>query len=513
MSLHNSQRCRNPGKSWMGLFDTGKVLSDTTIDQQPIISLLALRFKRGGLYHDKGPSSMKRVFSIFGDGPRCAYKARDYSQSDITNVLPTTALIRTVTAVPTHANIVFRDPIVNKTTCNGETNTYQQLAGYGFIPSNALDKFGDTIGGIGNSIALDKTAWTKTKERQLCGHHLDRLVSLKAALILVESCVDAELCNTGGTLDFQLRVHKFAITLTPAPHATLANPSGPDLQFRYIDTIRFTGPDRTPCTGLDADVTGSISHGGAKFQGDGFGGGGPGGRRIRIDSEGLVLDPDGAFRASDEYGPYIYRFSPNGRMTLAIHPPEAYIPRRNGTISFSADSPPYYNPNETIISADTTTGHDNNQGFEVLTVSDDGKLLYALIQFTLDQEGGLYNPYRLNARFIEYDISNFVPRVHQGISGNATALYSSGQKKKQDKSRDKKRNPFPHAPPTSSLLSRDPGTGHGQSLLVVIVVPATPTSLTYPTPPDIKSPLNDASAGSIAQQQHRCPRLGHHRPC
>ena len=35
----------------MGLFDTGKVLSDTTIDQQPIISLLALRFKRGGLYH------------------------------------------------------------------------------------------------------------------------------------------------------------------------------------------------------------------------------------------------------------------------------------------------------------------------------------------------------------------------------------------------------------------------------------------------------------------------------
>ena len=263
-------------------------------------------------------------------------------------------------------------------------------------------------------------------------------MSLKAALILVESCVDAELCNTGGTLDFQLRVHKFAITLTPAPHATLANPSGPDLQFRYIDTIRFTGPDRTPCTGLDADVTGSISHGGAKFQGDGFGGGGPGGRRIRIDSEGLVLDPDGAFRASDEYGPYIYRFSPNGRMTLAIHPPEAYIPRRNGTISFSADSPPYYNPNETIISADTTTGHDNNQGFEVLTVSDDGKLLYALIQFTLDQEGGLYNPYRLNARFIEYDISNFVPRVHQGISGNATALYSSGQKKKtRQKSRQK----------------------------------------------------------------------------
>lgn len=36
--------------------------------------------------------------------------------------------------------------------------------------------------------------------------------------------------------------------------------------------------------------------------GDGFGGAGPGGKRISIDTEGLVLGDDGSFWISDEYG-------------------------------------------------------------------------------------------------------------------------------------------------------------------------------------------------------------------
>jgi hypothetical protein len=36
--------------------------------------------------------------------------------------------------------------------------------------------------------------------------------------------------------------------------------------------------------------------------GDGFGGNGPGGKRVAIDSEGLVLGKDGTFWISDEYG-------------------------------------------------------------------------------------------------------------------------------------------------------------------------------------------------------------------
>ena len=52
-------------------------------------------------------------------------------------------------------------PVVNQTTCDGKQFTYQYLAGYGFIPSNARDKYGDTIGGIGSSIALDRSSWKK----------------------------------------------------------------------------------------------------------------------------------------------------------------------------------------------------------------------------------------------------------------------------------------------------------------------------------------------------------------
>jgi hypothetical protein len=51
---------------------------------------------------------------------------------------------------------------VNQTTCNGQTYTYQQLAGYGFLPGNATDKFGDTIGGIGSSIAFQANSWIQT---------------------------------------------------------------------------------------------------------------------------------------------------------------------------------------------------------------------------------------------------------------------------------------------------------------------------------------------------------------
>jgi hypothetical protein len=50
---------------------------------------------------------------------------------------------------------------VNTTTCGGQTYVYQQLAGYGYIASHARDKFGDTLGGFGSAIAIDKNTWKK----------------------------------------------------------------------------------------------------------------------------------------------------------------------------------------------------------------------------------------------------------------------------------------------------------------------------------------------------------------
>ena len=84
-------------------------------------------------------------------------------------LLATAAAIAVVSAIPHSTTPVLpRAPAnqtyVTQTTCNGETYTYQQLAGYGFIPSNARDKYGDTIGGIGSAIALDHNAWRKTSD-------------------------------------------------------------------------------------------------------------------------------------------------------------------------------------------------------------------------------------------------------------------------------------------------------------------------------------------------------------
>lgn len=112
-------------------------------------------------------------------------------------------------------------------------------------------------------------------------------------------------------MNFQPRVHRFNIAFTPAPGATAENPTAPNLVLDYRDTIRFSGPDGQPCTGLDADATGFLSYPGfpdlpvATYTGDGFGGDGPGGKRIPVDSEGLYVNKDGTFWVSEEYGPYV----------------------------------------------------------------------------------------------------------------------------------------------------------------------------------------------------------------
>ena len=60
-------------------------------------------------------------------------------------------------------------PVTNQTTCDGEQYTYQELAGYGFVPSDARDKFGDTLGGYGSAIALDRSQWRKVRHGEYTG--------------------------------------------------------------------------------------------------------------------------------------------------------------------------------------------------------------------------------------------------------------------------------------------------------------------------------------------------------
>ncbi len=75
-------------------------------------------------------------------------------------------------------------------------------------------------------------------------------------------------------------------------------------------------------------------------------------------------------------------------MLTAIRPPEAIIPKRNGSDSFSADSPPHYindGAGDDVNPANNPTGRDNNHGFEGLSVL--GNTLWVLLQAATNQEG------------------------------------------------------------------------------------------------------------------------------
>jgi hypothetical protein len=133
---------------------------------------------------------------------------------------------------------------VNVTTCNGKTYTYSALAGYGKLASDSRDKFGDTIGGIGSAIALDKKSWKSKKGKN------------EAYTGIVYGLPDRGW-NTEGTQNTQSRIHKFSFDFEIVD-ATVEKPASPNFKLTYLDTLLLTGPDGTPLTGLDP--TGTITY-------------------------------------------------------------------------------------------------------------------------------------------------------------------------------------------------------------------------------------------------------------
>jgi len=61
------------------------------------------------------------------------------------------------------------------------------------------------------------------------------------------------------------------------------------------------------------------------------------------------------------------------------------------------------------VPANPTAGRQNNQGFEGLTVSPDGKFLYTLLQSAARQEGGSDAATRRYARLLQYSIAGSGP--------------------------------------------------------------------------------------------------------
>lgn len=183
-----------------------------------------------------------------------------------------------------------------------------------------------------------------------------------------------------------------------------------------------------------------------------------------MDAEGLVLDPvDHGFWVSDEYGPYVYKFTSTGHMVQAIRPPDAILPHRNDTVSFSAASATVYDPDHLPVPEDPETGRNNNQGLEALSLSTDGKTLYTMMQSALNQEGGPKKKNRQPTRLLAYDISADKPTLKHEYAVLLPKYHDYTKDDKDDPMRVASQSEILALPTGDFLiLSRDSNFGHGQ---------------------------------------------------
>ena len=151
-----------------------------------------------------------------------------------------------------------------------------------------------------------------------------------------------------GATEFRCRMHVAQIKV-------LEHPARIDL--RLLSTVLLTSEHGQQLIGLDTAVGGSTS------------------APTRFDPEGVAFNGSTGLFISDEYGPSICEFDLSGRRKCVMNIPAAYI---------APTSPNDARPGD-LTSA---TGCLRNRGFEGLTISSDGRKLYAISQSALAQDGG-----------------------------------------------------------------------------------------------------------------------------
>ncbi len=274
---------------------------------------------------------------------------------------------------------------VTTVTVNNQTFVNQGLVGVGRMPADLKDKFGETFGSF-SAFTFQPGSW----QRNANGSYSGTLFAQPDRGY-----------NVAGTTNYVPRFNKITVAFTPAPSGATAQNQ---VSLTLADTIKFTESDGTPMTSLDPTSSGTGTRAGLPAMPQAFNG------RLSLDAEGIVVNADGSIWVSDEYGPYIFRFTADGRLTSAIRPPEAITPKRGGADSFASNNP---GPGQAApVPADPTTGRQNNQGLEGLSVSPDGRTLFALLQSAARQDGGTggTGP-RRHTRLLAYDLT---------VAGNPT---------------------------------------------------------------------------------------------
>ncbi|KAJ3478425.1 hypothetical protein NLI96_g9767 [Meripilus lineatus] len=259
----------------------------------------------------------------------------------------------------------------------------QGLVAFGLIPSDFKESTGDTLGGIGSAIALKSGSFNQNPDGTYSG--------------TIVAQPDRGF-NIDGTIDYQARQHSIDFVLSPYYGDTPLNFTAAQqtLQLTYRDTLLYTERNNVKTSGLDplairpaqsnfpsvASADPPLPIPATTFS------------HLSVDAEGLVLNDDGTFWTSDEYGPYIYRFDSQGSLIQVIQPPAAVLPEdKKGNLNFTSETDP-------------KTGRTGNQGFEGLTRDKTGNTLYAMLQSATIQDGGDDKTTSRYTRLFAYDISN-----------------------------------------------------------------------------------------------------------
>ncbi len=133
----------------------------------------------------------------------------------------------------------------------------------------------------------------------------------------------------------------------------------------------------------------------------------------RFDPEGVVVGRTGTIFISDEYGPYIYEFTREGKLLRRIPVPSKFlISHPTGEVDSAGNSWELYPEGSPALPAGiqgNNSGRQANRGMEGLAITPDGRYLIGLMQNALIQDGGLDTsvpPGRvsLNNRIFKFDL-------------------------------------------------------------------------------------------------------------
>jgi len=174
----------------------------------------------------------------------------------------------------------------------------------------------------------------------------------------------------GGVIAYETRVQKFSLNVDAATGAIGA--------FSLLDTVRFRDADGVSAfNGLNP----LLLNGDKAILGRSF------------DPEGFAVAANGNFYVSDEYGPSVYEFRPDGVLVRKFATPDNLLPKETGGALNFVDGRP------TI-----TSGRQDNRGFEGIAVTPDGTKVYAMLQDPLVNEGSSNEGRRSrNLRIVEFD--------------------------------------------------------------------------------------------------------------